>query len=150
MQVPESTSDTTKDNILNAFYGLALDGVAMIPDQAAYQRHDPAYAQTVNFAEAIHYMDAQIRMAILHQHSAGSVLAQERSIATAQIAAQPQTDHTVENIASALAEGFTRQVLHPLIEANFGAAALLDAPMFGYPKEAPVNNQPGALPRLGE
>jgi len=120
-QVPESTPQSTIDDLLDSLAQLQLDGVAVIPDQVAYQVISPTYAATITYAEAMHYHDSQLRQAIVLHLQSGSVVAASSGTSGAGLAQLAiSTARAIRREARALLDSFNRQVLQPLHIANFG------------------------------
>jgi len=141
---PAGTPQSVVDDFLKASRAIQLDGVAVVPDQIAYQIITPTYAQAVVFAEALHWMDAQIQAALLLQFKAGSILGPENVTEGAIVAQGGSTSQRILHIARELSQSFTNQVVRPLVAANWGPQASVElCPQLLIPEPPAPPNAPG-------
>lgn len=137
-QIPESSSDGFAESVMNAFYQLRLDGVALLPESVAYQVHNPSSTTVLTFTEAIHYHDAQIRTAILLQFTEGSVMSREYITGEGLRQLARTTAYALQRAARSLCASFTQQVIAPLVAVNFGPAPEI-VPRLTFPRPGETN-----------
>ena len=138
LKAPDSLGGVEYTNLLTSIYGLRLDGVAIIPDSVAYEIINPGAQQGLNFEIAISYHDAQIRQAIElakeqpQMPGGGSTRVSGQGIQ--EIA--KVTDNGLARWSAELCTSFTKQVIQPLVYANYGED-ITNVPRFTLP--SPIN-----------
>lgn len=121
IQIPANTPPARQTSLLNIFYQGRLDGVYLVPEDVAATQLNQVQWANLAYETAIDYQDAEITKAILLIAGRGSVATGQTYVTGAGIEAQSRsTAYRLQRISRALSESFTRQVIRPLCEANWG------------------------------
>lgn len=120
--IPSNTPPAEQTNILNTLYQGRLDGVYLCKDSYLVEPWNPTQWANLTFEHSIAYQDAEIVKAIVlfaspSAQGTGGVHVTGTSIQAEQRA----TAFRMQRISRALADSFTRQVIHPLCTSNWGA-----------------------------
>ena len=110
-----------------------LDSVAglCLPETVTVTLQNPTYASTISIAEALHYMDALIRYRITLAWNLGTIVGRDTVYnAAADARDRPQLT-LIDLIRRELAKSASRQLLTPIMRANWGPKAygLVKAPV---------------------
>jgi len=100
--------------------------------------HNPSATTVLTFTEAVHYHDAQIRTALLLQFTEGSVMGKEYITGEGLRQLARTTAYALQRAARSLCAGFTKQVIEPLVIANFGPRSEI-VPYLVFPRPGETN-----------
>lgn len=118
--VPANTPAERQTQILATLYQGRLDGVYLIPDDVTVEPMNPTQWANLTFEKAIDYQDAEIYKSLLFIAEIGGAAVGQNYVTGAGLSVQARgTAVRIQRISTALEDSFTRQVIAPLVAANY-------------------------------
>ena len=120
VSLPATADANLQSDVMEAIYGMQLDGVCILPAGVGYTIQQPPQWHGLTFEVAVTYQDAQVVRRLLHALDSSGGSGQTYITGEGIKQQMRTTAYLLKRISRQLCESFTDQVIRPLVYANIG------------------------------